>query len=86
MGALQQAGVPIFADVGRGGGYTLDKNRTLPPLTSPPPRPSRSRSRWPARTAPRTPGPPAPPSTRSSRRCRGPTAPPPASSPDASGS
>jgi predicted DNA-binding transcriptional regulator YafY len=24
--------VPIFADVGRGGGYTLDKSRTLPPL------------------------------------------------------
>ncbi|TDC55518.1 YafY family transcriptional regulator [Actinomadura sp. KC345] len=30
--ALQQAGVPIYADVGRGGGYTLDKSRTLPPL------------------------------------------------------
>ncbi|WP_433473319.1 helix-turn-helix transcriptional regulator [Spirillospora sp. CA-142024] len=32
IAALQQAGVPIFADVGRGGGYTLDKCRTLPPL------------------------------------------------------
>ncbi|MEU8121229.1 YafY family protein [Spirillospora sp. NPDC049024] len=32
IGALQQAGVPVFADVGRGGGYTLDKSRTLPPL------------------------------------------------------
>ncbi|GAA2414238.1 YafY family protein [Actinomadura vinacea] len=32
IGALQQAGVPIFADVGRKGGYTLDKSRTLPPL------------------------------------------------------
>ncbi|MER7543363.1 YafY family protein [Spirillospora sp. NPDC127506] len=32
ISALQQAGVPIFADVGRGGGYTLDKSRTLPPL------------------------------------------------------
>ncbi|WP_051712323.1 helix-turn-helix transcriptional regulator [Spirillospora albida] len=32
IGALQQGGVPIFADVGRGGGYTLDKSRTLPPL------------------------------------------------------
>ncbi|MGI5208115.1 helix-turn-helix transcriptional regulator [Spirillospora sp. CA-108201] len=32
IGALQQAGVPIFADVGRAGGYTLDKSRTLPPL------------------------------------------------------
>ncbi|MDL4815940.1 helix-turn-helix transcriptional regulator [Actinomadura opuntiae] len=32
IGALQQAGVPIYADVGRGGGYTLDKSRTLPPL------------------------------------------------------
>ncbi|TDD85785.1 helix-turn-helix transcriptional regulator [Actinomadura rubrisoli] len=32
IGALQQAGVPIFADVGRRGGYTLDKSRTLPPL------------------------------------------------------
>ncbi|URM94919.1 YafY family transcriptional regulator [Actinomadura madurae] len=32
ISALQQAGVPIFADVGRAGGYTLDKSRTLPPL------------------------------------------------------
>jgi predicted DNA-binding transcriptional regulator YafY len=32
IGALQQGGVPIYADVGRGGGYTLDKSRTLPPL------------------------------------------------------
>ncbi|MDL4775065.1 MULTISPECIES: helix-turn-helix transcriptional regulator [Thermomonosporaceae] len=32
IGALQQGGVPIFADVGRTGGYTLDKSRTLPPL------------------------------------------------------
>ncbi|XVQ09001.1 helix-turn-helix transcriptional regulator [Spirillospora sp. CA-255316] len=32
IGALQEAGVPIFADVGRNGGYTLDKSRTLPPL------------------------------------------------------
>ncbi|MQY08259.1 helix-turn-helix transcriptional regulator [Actinomadura macrotermitis] len=32
IGALQQAGVPIHADVGRTGGYTLDKSRTLPPL------------------------------------------------------
>jgi predicted DNA-binding transcriptional regulator YafY len=32
IGALQQAGVPVYADVGRGGGYTLDKSRTLPPL------------------------------------------------------
>jgi predicted DNA-binding transcriptional regulator YafY len=32
ISALQQAGVPIYADVGRGGGYTLDKSRTLPPL------------------------------------------------------
>ncbi|WP_019631177.1 helix-turn-helix transcriptional regulator [Actinomadura atramentaria] len=32
IGALQQAGVPIWADVGRGGGYTLDPSRTLPPL------------------------------------------------------
>ncbi|TDD90454.1 YafY family transcriptional regulator [Actinomadura darangshiensis] len=32
ISALQQAGVPIFADVGRSGGYTLDKSRTLPPL------------------------------------------------------
>ena len=31
IGALQQAGVPVYADVGRGGGYTLDKSRTLPP-------------------------------------------------------
>ncbi|WP_395106145.1 helix-turn-helix transcriptional regulator [Actinomadura sp. SCN-SB] len=32
IAALQQAGVPIFADVGRNGGYTLDRSRTLPPL------------------------------------------------------
>ena len=32
ISALQQAGVPIYADVGRAGGYTLDKSRTLPPL------------------------------------------------------
>ncbi|MEU6038196.1 YafY family protein [Actinomadura sp. NPDC047616] len=32
IAALQQAGVPIYADVGRAGGYTLDKSRTLPPL------------------------------------------------------
>ena len=31
-GALQQAGVPIYADAGRTGGYTLDKSLTLPPL------------------------------------------------------
>jgi predicted DNA-binding transcriptional regulator YafY len=30
--ALLQAGVPIYADVGRHGGYTLDKAMTLPPL------------------------------------------------------
>jgi predicted DNA-binding transcriptional regulator YafY len=32
ISALQQGGVPIYADVGRTGGYTLDKSRTLPPL------------------------------------------------------
>ena len=32
IGALQQAGVPIYADTGRSGGYTLDKARTLPPM------------------------------------------------------
>ena len=32
IAALQQAGVPIYADTGRRGGYTLDKSRTLPPL------------------------------------------------------
>jgi predicted DNA-binding transcriptional regulator YafY len=30
--ALLQAGVPIYADAGRLGGYTLDKSMTLPPL------------------------------------------------------
>jgi biotin operon repressor len=30
--ALQEAGVPIYADAGRTGGYTLDKSLTLPPL------------------------------------------------------
>jgi predicted DNA-binding transcriptional regulator YafY len=32
VSALQQAGVPIYADTGRGGGYALDKTRTLPPM------------------------------------------------------
>ena len=30
--ALQEAGVPIHAEVGRAGGYVLDAARTLPPL------------------------------------------------------
>ncbi|MBF6330355.1 helix-turn-helix transcriptional regulator [Nocardia transvalensis] len=32
IAALQQSGVPIHADVGRGGGYALDKRMSLPPL------------------------------------------------------
>lgn len=32
IGALQQAGVPIYADLGRRGGYTLDPSMSLPPL------------------------------------------------------
>lgn len=32
IGALQQAGIPIYADVGRRGGYALDKSMSLPPL------------------------------------------------------
>jgi len=32
VSALQQSGVPIYADTGRGGGYALDKSRTLPPM------------------------------------------------------
>ncbi len=32
IGALQQAGVPIYAEPGRTGGYVLDKARTLPPV------------------------------------------------------
>ncbi|MGI5231207.1 helix-turn-helix transcriptional regulator [Actinoallomurus sp. CA-142502] len=32
VSALQQAGVPIYADTGRSGGYTLDRTRTLPPM------------------------------------------------------
>lgn len=32
LSALQQAGVPIYADTGRAGGYGLDKAMTLPPL------------------------------------------------------
>jgi predicted DNA-binding transcriptional regulator YafY len=30
--ALQQAGVPIYADAGRRGGYAIDRSMTLPPL------------------------------------------------------
>src|SRR5665647_829302 len=32
LGALQDAGMPIKADRGRGGGYALDKNYQLPPI------------------------------------------------------
>jgi predicted DNA-binding transcriptional regulator YafY len=32
IGALQQAGTPIYAEPGRTGGYCLDKARTLPPV------------------------------------------------------
>jgi predicted DNA-binding transcriptional regulator YafY len=32
LSALQQAGVPIWAEPGRAGGYCLDKARTLPPV------------------------------------------------------
>jgi len=32
LNALQQSGVPVFAEQGRTGGYVLDKGRTLPPL------------------------------------------------------
>jgi predicted DNA-binding transcriptional regulator YafY len=32
ISALQQAGVPIYAEVGRRGGYVLDRRHTLPPL------------------------------------------------------
>ena len=32
IGALQQAGVPIYAEAGRRGGYVLDRAYTLPPL------------------------------------------------------
>ena len=32
IGALQEAGVPVYADAGRSGGYTVDKSLTLPPL------------------------------------------------------
>jgi predicted DNA-binding transcriptional regulator YafY len=32
ISALQQAGVPIYADQGRRGGYALDRSMTLPPL------------------------------------------------------
>ncbi len=30
--ALQESGVPIYAETGRGGGYVIDKTLTLPPL------------------------------------------------------
>lgn len=30
--ALQQTGVPIYAEVGRRGGYVVDKSHTLPPI------------------------------------------------------
>jgi predicted DNA-binding transcriptional regulator YafY len=32
ISALQQSGVPVWAEAGRTGGYCLDKERTLPPV------------------------------------------------------
>ncbi|HKS99897.1 MAG TPA: HTH domain-containing protein, partial [Rugosimonospora sp.] len=32
IGALQEAGVPIYAEAGRTGGYALDKRHSLPPV------------------------------------------------------
>jgi predicted DNA-binding transcriptional regulator YafY len=32
ISALQQSGVPVYAEPGRTGGYCLDKARTLPPV------------------------------------------------------
>jgi predicted DNA-binding transcriptional regulator YafY len=32
LGALMEAGVPLYASPGPGGGYTLDKSHTLPPV------------------------------------------------------
>ena len=32
ISALQQSGVPVWAESGRAGGYCLDKERTLPPV------------------------------------------------------
>lgn len=32
IGALQQTGVPVWAEPGRTGGYCLDRTRTLPPV------------------------------------------------------
>jgi predicted DNA-binding transcriptional regulator YafY len=32
LGALQESGVPIYAEPGRAGGYSLDRARTLPPV------------------------------------------------------
>ncbi|MGW4563390.1 helix-turn-helix transcriptional regulator [Streptomyces sp. NPDC004561] len=36
LAALQQSGVPIHAEPGRTGGYVLDRERTLPPLSMTP--------------------------------------------------
>lgn len=33
LDALRESGVPIWAEAGRTGGYTLDRDRTLPPMT-----------------------------------------------------
>lgn len=36
IGALQQTGVPIYVELGRNGGYLLDRSSTLPPLNMTP--------------------------------------------------
>ncbi|MFG2994184.1 helix-turn-helix transcriptional regulator [Streptomyces sp. NPDC048257] len=33
LSALQQSGVPLYTEPGRSGGYVVDKDHTLPPLT-----------------------------------------------------
>jgi predicted DNA-binding transcriptional regulator YafY len=45
--ALQEAGVPIWAQPGPGGGYSLNVDATLPPLNLTPPRPLLSPPRSP---------------------------------------
>lgn len=37
LSSLQQSGVPLYAEPGRSGGYVVDKDHTLPPLTLTPP-------------------------------------------------
>ncbi len=85
VAALQQAGLPVWAQAGPGGGYVLDEAATLPPVNLTRRRRSRSRWRSPRTRTRRTRPTDEPPWRRSSTSCTPPPGSGPSSSPAGSG-